>query len=202
MPTMAEIFQFVFRHKEWLLKQREKWEIEDFIETVGHLAWSHGMQDIPVLANISNQAEHIVSRGLKFKFYSEIDPSWLLTKDPEMRLFQIWEKPFGRAIPLTQLYDWVISCDVGVANRIAVNRSGMVITTSRRYRIEMPGCEIYLGRYQEDGHRYRTACALIKHVTGDEIDLESTELVDKVQDILVELVDGKWIVKLGADATS
>jgi len=204
MPTMADVRQFIFNHDEWLKNRQEEWEIANFIETVEFIANRHYINNIPAIADIKAQAGEIVRAGVKWHYYDGLDISQLITDDGEGKNVRIWEQPFGRVIPLGQLYDWVIEFGQhDAAVRIDVDFGGMTVTTSRGHTIKLPGCEIYLGRLAEDGRRYRLACELIKHITGGQISMDYTELIGKTETIHVEMLDDvKWGADFGVHATS
>jgi len=197
IPTMADIRQFIFNHDEWLKNRQEEWEIANFIETVEFIASRHYINKIPAIAEIKQQAGEIVRAGVKWRYYDGLDISHLITEDAKADTVRIWENPFGRVIPLGQLYDWVLNRR-GIATRIEVNFGGMTVTTSHGYTIQLPGCEIYLGRLAEDGRRYQLACALIKHITAGKIDLDPADLIGKTENVTVQMVDDdQWVADIG-----
>lgn len=201
MPTMADTFRFIFRHDEWLKNQQAKWEIANFIETVDFIANRHYTQNVPAVAIIKQRAAQIVRERMRQYYYDGLDISRLITDDREGKSVRVHEALFGRAIPLGELYDWVTR-DRGHAVKITVNDSGMTVSTSQKHTISMPACEIRLNRLAEDGLRYRNACRLIDYVTDGAVKLDPAELVNKTENITVELIDNEWVVDTGIPTTS
>lgn len=191
MPTMAEICRFIFNHTEWLEGERKKWEVAEFIAMVDFIANRHHIQDIPVVADLKRQAGELVDAGVKWDCYDGLDVSLLVTDDHEGHV-RICESPFGRIIPLEQLFDWVVD-GRGDVVRIEVGIRGMTVTTSSGNTVKLPGCELSLDRLGEDGRRYRLACVLIKHVTGGKIALNHDDLIGKTQNVSLRVVGDEWV---------
>lgn len=193
VPSILQIFKFIFRHDKWLSELRETWEIERFVENIDKIANTHDLEGLWVIDNIKERARAIVAQGAQQVYYDGLDTSKLFVEDESGTKVRIHEAWFGRVIRLDDLIGWLLK-RYGAATKIVVDPSGMVITTSRGVDIKVPDCEIYLGRLYEDGMRYLLACHLIAFVTRGLIKINPQDVIGKTQYIRVLLTDIGWEV--------
>ena len=197
-PSLGEIVTFILRHDLWLKEQ----EAAQFHQMAGALAMHYHIERIPrvkwLLENSDEMFEKLQKRQMLWRFWlmAELGFERLVQIDHDSKLITIPENPFGRFIPVQELFDHTIRWR-GEVKSIDVGLGGMTVSTDYDYTVKMPGCEIYLCRLDEDGLRYKNAAIFIEHITGGSVKLDWKELVGKTDHITITRDGDSWTVNDG-----
>lgn len=197
IPTIREIIKFVLHHDQWVEEQ----EAIEFCQMVEALTRHHYIKDIPRIKWLIEHSDEMLQKLRKARYnwrvwvLIELDIEHLIQINDARRIV-IPENPFGRFIPVHELFDHAIRRR-GKVESIDVSFGGMVVTTDCGHTVRLPGCEIYLGRLDEDGLRYRNTAILIEHVTGGGVQLDWKELTGHTDHIVVERDGDGWKVDTG-----
>lgn len=202
-PILRDVIKFTFDHDQWIRDQ----EAIEFRQMVEALAHTLRIAEIPTVKKMLEQSDELL---LKLQKARRDWRSWLLIElninelvriDHGSKCINIPENPFGRFIPLQELIDWALGRDRPQVILVD-GMAGMTVTTRHKYTMKLPGCEIYLGRLGEDGHKYKTAVILIEHLTSGIVKLKWNELVGKTERIVVERDGDTWKVDTGLPVTA
>lgn len=197
-PSLGETVTFIFHHDQWLKEQ----EASQFHQMAGALAMHYHVERIPrvkwLMENSSEMFEKLQRHQMQWRFWllAELDFERQVQIDHDSKKIVIPENPFGRFIPVQELFDHTIRWR-GEVESVDVSPRGMTVRTDDGYTVKMPSCEIYLGRLDEDGLRYKNAAIFIEHITGGSVKLDWKELVGKTDHITVIRDGDSWTVNDG-----
>lgn len=199
-PAWRDVFDFLFRHEHYKRRQEAEW----FRWTVTSLALHYGVNHIPAVTELANNAEVIVRKkprevlwkldDLNPRTYFEVDETHMVVRvtDPAMK--------GNRVIPPTDVFDLIMK-DRGQITEIELSPEGMSVDTTSGYIIQAPTLALVFagavvpdaGRQHFYTGRLRIMRDVLRHLTQGAINVSEDDLYH-TKHLVIRYTDGRWAI--------